>query len=404
MTETLENDKKHKLRNATLLLVSTMTVMASATIAPATTAIVKAFGDVENAQFLVKIILTIPGLIIALSAPFVGFILDRWNKKKVLIISTLIYGISGSAGYFLNDLYALIASRVILGFAVTGIMVTCTTLIADYFEGVKRSQYAGLQAAFGGFGGVLFIFLGGVLADLSWNVPFLIYTLAFVLMPMVLMYIVEPPKRTPPSGKNSEQPEAPSQFKLVGFCYFLALLEIFILYMVPVHYPFFIANIEQVSHTQTGIAIAVMMLAMALTSALYKHIKALFNTFQVLHASGMFLLAFGYILLSSAQSYSFSIIYMILAGIGLGMMRPNLVVWLFSFTPPAQRGRIMGGLTSFFFIGQFVCPVVTEPIINAYGYPAAFKYAGVALFIFAAAYMLFFTLLQRSNLPDKETA
>jgi MFS family permease len=51
-------------------------------------------------------------------------------------------------------------------------MTTATTLIADYYEGERRSAVMGQQAAFMGFGGVVFLVLGGVLADLSWRAPF----------------------------------------------------------------------------------------------------------------------------------------------------------------------------------------------------------------------------------------
>ena len=64
---------------------------------------------------------------------------------------------------------------------------------------------------------------------------------------------------------------------------------------------------------------------------------------------------------------------------GLGLTVPNLSTWLSSFTPPAMRGRVMGGLTAAVFIGQFVSPLVAQPFVNAYGTAGPFLAASVLL-------------------------
>jgi len=180
------------IRNWTILLGSTMTVLAAATISPALPEMSLAFQDVPNADFLVRLVLTIPGLSIAISAPFFGLLLDRWGRKPVLILSILLYGLTGPSGFVLDTLPAILIGRALLGFAVAGVMIGFTTLIADYFSGDKRSQFMGYQAGVMGFGGVAFLLLGGVLADIGWRFPFLIYLFPFLILPGVLFAIDEP--------------------------------------------------------------------------------------------------------------------------------------------------------------------------------------------------------------------
>jgi hypothetical protein len=67
----------------TLLLASTLTVMAGATIAPSLPAMQDHFSEIANSQFLVKLILTIPALFIALGSPLAGQI---FNSRTVAFL------------------------------------------------------------------------------------------------------------------------------------------------------------------------------------------------------------------------------------------------------------------------------------------------------------------------------
>ena len=58
--------------------------------------------------------------------------------------------------------------------------------------------------------------------------------------------------------------------------------------------------------------------------------------------------------------------YLVMA-VGFGLIRPNLIMWLFSLVPPAQRGQAMGWLTSSFFVAQFLSPVLFQPVLQLLG-------------------------------------
>ena len=164
----------------TLLLTSTLTVMAGATIAPSLPGMEKHFSElgVANAELLVRLVLTFPALFIVIGSPIAGIIIDKFGRKPLLAASVLLYGLAGSSGSYLESLELILVGRALLGFAVAGVMTSATTLITDYFTGQARASFIGLQAAFMGFGGVLFLSLGGRLADLNWHAPFLIYLFA----------------------------------------------------------------------------------------------------------------------------------------------------------------------------------------------------------------------------------
>lgn len=58
-------------------------------------------------------------------------------------------------------------------------------------------------------------------------------------------------------------------------------------------------------------------------------------------------------------------------------------LWLVSLIPASLRGRAVGGLTTFVFIGQFFSPIAAQPITDRFGLPGAFVVGGGAMLILA---------------------
>lgn len=127
--------------------------------------------DVDARTTLVKLVITLPALFIVIGSPIAGLIVDRFGRKPLLLLSTVLYGLAGSSGLYLGRLPAILAGRAFLGLAVIGVMVSATILIADYYSSPARAAFMGLQARFMGLGGVLFLTLGGALAQQSWRYP-----------------------------------------------------------------------------------------------------------------------------------------------------------------------------------------------------------------------------------------
>ncbi|MEG4322819.1 MFS transporter, partial [Microcoleus sp. Aus8_D1] len=65
-----------------------------------------------------------------------------------------------------------------------------------------------------------------------------------------------------------------------------------------------------------------------------------------------------------------------IAGLGVGLLMPNMNVCLTSSTPAVLRGRILGGLTTSFFLGQFISPFVSQPLSQWAGLGTTYGLAG----------------------------
>lgn len=369
------------LKLITLLLTSSMTVMAGATIAPALPKIQDFFaipaGDPRELQ--VKLLLTIPALFTAIGGILSGLVIDRFGRKWPLAIAVLVYGLAGCTGLWLSDLLPLLVGRAFLGMAVAMITTTSAALIADYYFGPERTRIMGIQAAAMGLGGVFFLLLGGAVATLSWRFPFLIYLVAFLVLPLVLN-LREPDHSQNPHFEIMEQGDGPLPLRLFGGIYLLTIVTMMAFYMIPVQLPFYIQQLGFGGSWEAGVAIAVATLASAIASLLYAKLKANLSFGKVLMCL-FFLLASGYGIIANAPSYPIMLLGLILAGAGVGFVLPNMNVWLNAKAPPAKRGKVLGGLTTCIFFGQFCSPLVIRPITQTLGLESAFTIAAGLLFL-----------------------
>ena len=377
------------LVKATLLFTSTLTVMSGATIAPSLPAMQEHFAEVENVEYLVRLVLTIPALFIALGGLVSGQLVDRIGRKPLLMGSALLYGIAGSSGFVLNSLWTILIGRALLGLSVAGIMTGVTTLIADYYTGQKRAGFMGLQAAFMGLGGVLFLSVGGFIADLNWRFPFLIYFSAWVILIAIAFALYEPKREAVNSNINSaESAKVKLPIAVLAMIYGVALFYMVAFYLIPVQLPFYLKNISNASASASGLAIAASTLASSIASLRYGFVKKRLGFVSIV-VTAFAIAAVGYLIIGIAASYNIVLIGLIVSGLGFGLLMPNLNVWLSSIVPDVSRGKALGGLTTFFFLGQFLSPIVSQPITNSVGLGRTYVFTGVALLILAIVFFAF---------------
>ena len=91
-----------------------------------------------------------------------------------------------------------------------------------------------------GFGGVLFLSVGGFIADLSWRFPFLIYLFSWLMLPGIVLALYEP-SRSAVDSETSTDTDAPSAklpTKLLTLIYASVLLQQIVFYLIPVQLSF----------------------------------------------------------------------------------------------------------------------------------------------------------------------
>ncbi|WP_243082317.1 MFS transporter [Streptomyces sp. 891-h] len=93
-------------------------------------------------------------------------------------------------------------------------------------------------------------------------------------------------------------------------------------------------------------------------------------------AVGIALLGTGWLLVGTAGTVVQVLAGMLVGGTGVGLVVPNLNLRLSELAPGGRRGRVLSGLVTGIFLGQFLSPLALQPLIHAAGLAAAFTWTG----------------------------
>ena len=346
--------------------------------------------------FLVKfILLSIPALFIILSAPLVGWLSDNVGRKKLLNGSLLVFGISGASGYFADSFFFMFVGRAILGLSIAGIKTATVAMVGDYYQGPERNKIIGWQGSAMKIGGVIFMLLGGLLANFNWQVPFLGYLLAFLILPSGLIALSESLPDVTASRSQATGDHLPAiPFWPAAYVFVSAFLASGLFFITPVQLPFYLRNAFTASPFEMGAAIAVGNTVGALISLMYYRFKKRMN-FVAIYAFIFFSMSAGYYIVASASSYNAALMGMVVAGLGFGLYVPNHSSWILSIVSAKRRGFGVGLVTTAMFLGQFSAPILVQPFLD----PADPSAVWTAMSVLLLALGTLYTVLARLGRP-----
>ncbi len=389
---------------AVLLVASTLTVMAPTIVAPALPSIARSFAGTPGADVLVPLVLTLPALVIAGTAAAVGLLVDRIGRRPVLLVGVALYGVAGGTGLLATTLPGLLAGRVGLGLAVAAVLTAVTTVIGDLYRGADRSRMLSRQAAVMGASGTVFTIISGLLAGIGWRWSFLLYPVAWLLVPAILRWLPEPTREVPPPvgvarpappvsgpGTVSDPERMPADPATGGrrggpvvvtvTIALLALVQI-VFYLFPVQLPFVLEETFSLAPARTGLFIALPPLAYALASLASARVASGQRRANVV-ALAFLVTGAGYLAVGLATTLAVIVPGLVVGGAGLGLIVPNLVGWVAQAASPRVRGRLMGVMTSALFLGQFLSPLVWAPVLRVTGRQAGLAVAAGLLLVLA---------------------
>lgn len=360
-------------RAVALLLAASLTTMANATIAPALPGLERLFANDPNSALLTRLLVPAPSLSVAIVAPLAGVAADRIGRRPLLLFGMILFVLSGCAGLVLPDLPTIFMSRLMLGIAVALIMTAQTALIGDYFTGDTRNALSGLQISARNLGGLVFILIAGWVATLSPRLPFAIYGLAAVFLPLMWLVIFDPPRQLPAASVTlaSDRDDDRSWRLPLTLLVLLQGATNMIFFIMPTQLSFFLDAQGYDSAIMTGVALGVLMLSGGGFALLYARFQRAVG-YAGIFALGYGAMALGFLLLVAASTTLSIFAALAAIGAGYALVSPSFVALILNFAPAQKRGLAGGILTASIFVGQFCSPLASTPLIAGYGYVPLF--------------------------------
>ena len=384
MSFTVANGKQFSpsgLTKLALLLASMMVLMGSAAVSPALHGIEV---ELETSKFLASMVISLPSLVVAVFGFPMGYLADRVGLAKVLIASLVLFIVAGVSGYFCSDIYTLLATRVFLGVGIAGISTAATGLMGIYYDGDERRRVMAVQSAFMGFGGVVLEIIGGLMADVSWNVPFLVYLIA---VPILIAGLIAVRDVILPTGNGA----APAQRFAEGskahmvVLYASIFMLMFLMFIVTANVSDILTSMGE-SMTVCGFILALMGLTQVFTSLAYSRVRRIPKYQYMLLAA--FLLQAVAITMFASDSLAVLTVGVGIMGVVLGLGMPTITNNLSMMSPPAAQGKTMGIYSCLMNLGTSLSTVIMGPVIVAIGYTSSFQLSAVVVLLFGIAVLV----------------
>ena len=378
-----------KLTLLTIMLCSMLMLMGGAAVAPALPLIEQVFPGQDT---LVSMIITIPSLAVALVGFAMGALADRLGKVKVLATSLVVFTAAGAVGFLMEggsdtQLYILLAFRFVVGIGIAGISSAVTALIAEYYTGMDRIKSLSYQSAAMGVGVLILEYTGGLLAEFSWREPFLVYLIGVPILLMVLLTMKEP-RRDVHDPAERIVPERKANKRLLMICYVTIFVAMTMAFLLPTKMPTYLQTELAVSTSVTGLFLGVHGVTNACFSLMYRRFVQRLAPFRII-AIGFLLLAVALLTLEVSESIASSVVMMIVAGAGLGMVCPAVSNTLAGETTASTSGKIMGGYSTCLNLGQFSISLISVPLFAAVGssYPMMFGVMAAVAIVACVAFV-----------------
>jgi MFS family permease len=340
-----------------LVIAGFLPVMAIIALAPTLPTLLGHFRNVPNPALMVPLLITAPSACIALFAPGAGAIADRFGRRRLLLWSMAFYGAGGLVPFAIDNFWAVVAGRFVIGIGEAGVLTVVNTLLADYFEEQERHRWLMIQGVVGSVLGTLTIASSGFLAAHGWQWPFLVYAIAIPILVASLAFLFEPA----PRGKHG----AARQAATTPFPYHIALMVAgvtvllsTIYYVQVINFSVLLKDLGVSDPEKIGLSMAIPSIGVPLGAVVFKLTTRFGAGLQI------FLVFLGYAIglsgIGLAPDYRVALGFAFIQQLANGLIVPALIAWAQSKFSFEHRGRGMGWWASSFFVAQFLSPAVVN--------------------------------------------
>jgi MFS family permease len=351
---------------------------------PALPQMAQSFSATGHGMDIAQQAVTIAALGIFAGSFVSGKIVDIIGSRRTMLAALILFGISGAGGLVLATPAALLASRVINGFAAACLVTACVNTISLLFEGNARAKAIGITAAMGAAASLIGLLIGGVLAqNFGWRAAFIQFPV-FAAGGFVLAFtcIRDIPATAGDDAGSASSSAAYSWADLLPL-FMLATIISMIMFMGSTQLAFLLPQDGVTAATAISLVMATITVFAVIIGMNFGWLE------QKIGLQGTLALAFaasaaGLGLLGLVHSLAAAFIGAALMGAYVGVASPYPYHAITLKAPPQARARAIGLTGAFTFLGTFINPFVFGPLTKIIGLHGSFCAAGLVMAALAA--------------------
>jgi len=347
-----------KLKRASILSLSFLSIMATDTVAPLIAQMSASFPEVNPA--LLKQTITLPALLAIFFGLLAGQLVKVISKKAVLAIALTLYTIGGVAGGWMKSFTAHMLMRALLGAGTGMISPIVTSLIADFYHGKERADMVGYSFAVSHFGGVVTPPLAAFVGANDWRIAFLIYTITPFILAGAMLFIPRSPHSVSQEGGKVKTPIAKSVIWLSIFS-FIVILFFFI---IITDIPFLIAAKPGMAGYVTAFGLSVSTLGSTITGLAFSWLYQKMGKWIV--PAGFLVCGVGFIITLLTSNSILALIGLLFTGLGIGVLVSLVILLTANSTGNADSTASLAVINGAFSIGMFASPFFYSLLPNLF--------------------------------------
>src|SRR3954468_21353276 len=130
-----------------------------------------------------------------------GVIGDRIGRRRVLMISLVLFGLASLASAYAHDPGQLIAARALMGIGGAGVMPATLSIISNVFDPRERARAIGVWAGAVGLAVPLGPIVAGLLLERYWWGSVFLINVPIVIAGLIAIALLVPESRDPRPGR-----------------------------------------------------------------------------------------------------------------------------------------------------------------------------------------------------------
>lgn len=366
-----------------VILASGMcTAIMYSAITPVLPGMAAYFGGGERGGLLAQLVMTMPGLGMMIGGPLSGFLIDRWGERIIILVSVVIFTLTGSAGLFVEDPAALLSARFFQGIAACSFITASLTLLSRRFELPVRIRMLSYHTALGAMAGLVALLAAGVSADLgSWRTPFSFHFLGIVVFLLAVLVV---PRFT---GRVNDSAISNRALRPLLPVYLLCVPLFMVIFTTSVQVPFLLEVVGVTNAGTQSRVLATGVVGFVMGAWAFSRLLAPLGAMAVL-SMGLMLMAVGHVLLGLSPNGVMVAVACLVSSLGGGLLVPHITHTLVEKAPEHLRGRALGLFPVFTYLGSFLNPLIYAPLISSFGIKGAVLIAGCLLVIASLAVLV----------------